>query len=83
MVMAVQETRIEKTASAIPPLRSPFSPPTKKYGEKKWDALARPLTRESAAARLTLGRGMVEVTQAKDTVDGDHEPLYQASRTQR
>jgi hypothetical protein len=34
---------------------------------KKCEALAKPLTKESAAALLTLGRGMVDVTQANDT----------------
>jgi hypothetical protein len=32
MVIAVQETAIEKMASKMPPFRSACSPPTKKYG---------------------------------------------------
>jgi hypothetical protein len=78
---------MEKTASAMPPLRSAWACEPelalKKYGEKKCEALASPLTRESAAARLTLGRGMVEVTHAKDTAHATEDQSLQHERAPR
>ena len=75
MVMAHTATMNENPARADPPgIYLGASDSGKKYGEKKWDAFAKPFTSDSAAARLIRGRGMVDASHAKDKLNAQYDP---------